>query len=97
MCLSNLKYSLKKCHNQFGKVFQPPLPLGNIQNNVCFFLPPWSFSVTYVSQAIEEQYLKTLKRLIVGCQCPPWGRDGRTDSVQLYIHQMKMCHLSSSW
>ena len=52
---------------------------------MCFFLP-WSSSVTYVSQAIEEQVLKTVKRLIVGCLCPPWGRDGQTDGQCTVVH-----------
>ena len=29
-CLSNGSYSLKSCHNPFGKGFQPPAPYGEI-------------------------------------------------------------------
>ena len=29
-CLSNGSYSLKSCHNPFGKGFQPPAPYGKI-------------------------------------------------------------------
>ena len=29
-CLSNSSYSLKSCHNPFGKGFQPPAPYGQI-------------------------------------------------------------------
>ena len=29
-CLSNGSYSLKSCHNPFGKGFQPPRPYGKI-------------------------------------------------------------------